>query len=259
MTSIRDATETRASYENFFARCPWCEVENVFNRKTDLGDVQPIARKEVHCLNPSCGKLFAITGDSVNSAHEMLIFDCYELKKEKRYCYCVLNLAQAFEVFFSLYLRVLLLCRPFAWHEREDTGEDNLVQLNALASELYEAIKDHAFAKLRNVFLNCVLTYQNIASFDEAATIIRTLPALNHMPSDQALSACGNPKLTALLKLVKDSKVGELRNKIVHQRAYRPTLAEVELALQETRSIIFPLSHLLSVQGDDINWYMRRA
>jgi hypothetical protein len=189
----------------------------------------------------------------------MLILDCHELKKEKRYCYCILNLAQAFEMFFSLYLRVHLLYRPFARHQLEDTDGDDLEQLNDLASMLYKATQDCAFAKLRNVFLNCVLTYQNVAFPGAAESIILTLPKLMQVPSDKLIDACSNPKLAALLKRVKDSKIGELRNKVVHQRGYRPTLAEVDTALKETRSIIFPLCRLLGIQGDDINWYMRPA
>lgn len=257
MTNIRSATEMRASYENFYARCPWCESENVFNRMSNLEDVEPIAYKEVCCLK--CKKPFAINNDLVNSAHEMLIFDCYDLKQEKRYTYCILNLAQAFEVFFSLYLRVHLLYRPFARHESENPDVDSLDRLNELASMLYETIKDYAFAKLRNVFLNRVLANQSIPSLNDAESSIRDLPKLTQVPSDQSINAYGNQKLAALLKRVKDSKVGELRNKVVHQHAYRPTLVEVETALEETRSIIFPLSRLLKVEGDDINWYVRHA
>jgi len=231
----------------------------VFNRASDLKDFAPIGHRQVSCLNEKCQKPFNIGGDSINAACDMLIFDCYELKKGKRYCYCILNLAQAFEVFFSLYLRVHLLYRPFTRHQLEDTDGDDLEQLNALASMLYEAIQDCAFAKMRNVFLNCVLTYQNVASLGAAESILRTLPTFMQVPSDKLIDACSNPKLVALLKRVKDSKIGELRIRVVHQRAYRPTLAEVNTALKETRSIIFPFGHLLGIQGDDINRYMRPA
>lgn len=259
MNDIRYATEMSTSYENFYSRCPWCKHENVFNRVSDLEDVEPIAYKEVRCQK--CEKPFAINNDSVNSAHEMLIFDCYRLKQEKRYIYCILNLAQAFEVFFSLYLRVHFLYRPFAQGEQKNPDIDSLDRLNDLASMLYETTKGYTFARLRNVFLNCVLKNQNVASLDEAEPIINSLPKLTRVPSDQSIKACVNQEqnLAALLKSVKDSKIRELRNKVVHQRAYRPTLAEVNAALEETRSIIFPLSRLLKVEGDDIDWYRRRA
>jgi hypothetical protein len=140
-------------------------------------------------------------------------------------------------LFFGLYLRVHLLYRPFARCESENPDVDSLDRLNELASMLYETIKDYAFAKLRNVFLNHVLANQSIPSLNDAESSIRDLPKLTQVPSDQSIDAYGNQKLAALLKRVKDSKVGELRNKVVHQHAYRPTLAEVESALEETRNI----------------------
>ena len=202
MTGIRYATETRASYENFYARCPWCKAKNVFNRESDLGDVHPIAYKEVRCLNGSCGKPFEIKADSVNSAYEMIIYDCYELKREKKYCYCILNLAQAFEVFFSLYLRVHLLYHPFVRYKLEAQDGDNLKRFNALASLLYRTVKDYGFAKMRNIFLNRMLSNQNIHSFDQAESIIRTLPTCHQMPSDQSINACTNLNSSILFKRV---------------------------------------------------------
>ena len=262
MSDIRYATETRVSYENFYAPCPWCNYENVFNRVSDLKDVEPVAYKEVRCQE--CKEPFAINNDSVNSAYEMLISDCYRLRQEKQYIYCILNLAQAFEVFFRLYLRVHFLYRPFARGESENPNSSSLDRLNELASMLYETTKGYAFVKLRNVFLNCVLKNQNVASLDEAEPIIKSLSLrkLTEVPSDQSIKACVSQEqnLAALLKCVKDSKIGELRNKVVHQRAYRPTLAEVNAAFKETGETIFPLSRLLKVEGDDINWYrLRRA
>lgn len=259
MTKIRYATEMSTSHQNFYARCPWCKYENVFNRVSDLEDIELIAYKEVHCQK--CEEPFAINNDSVNSAYEMLIFDCYRLKREKRYIYCILNLAQAFEVFFSLYLRVHFLYHSFARDEAENPKGGSLDRLNELASMLYEITKGYAFAKLRNVFLNCVLENQNIASLDKTRSAICSLPNLTQEPSDESISAYNDQELAALLQSVKDNKVGELRNKVVHQHAYRPTLAEVDAALKETRRIIFPLSRLLKVKGDDINLYMykRRA
>ncbi len=74
----------------------------------------------VYCSDTRCSKPFHISGDLVSAAYEMLIFDCYDLKEEKKYGYCIRNLAQAWESFFSLYLRVSLLYRPFARSDFEE-------------------------------------------------------------------------------------------------------------------------------------------
>jgi hypothetical protein len=103
MATTPYARSHRASYENFTAECPWCGQESIFNRATDLEDLRPIAFRTVSCLNLRCGELFNINGDSVNSRHEMLIFDCHDLLEQKHYMNCILILAQAHEVFFSLF------------------------------------------------------------------------------------------------------------------------------------------------------------
>ena len=103
----------RVSYENINATCPCCGYKCIFNRISDLCTTDPIGSREVHCLNKECDKLFRIGGDSANERHEMLIFDCYELLDRKQYMHCILNLATAYEMFFSLFLRVKLVHKPF--------------------------------------------------------------------------------------------------------------------------------------------------
>ncbi len=136
MAGIPYAEEIQTTYENFTAHCPMCGFKNIFNRASDFEYLKPIAHKQVVCLNRDCGQPFIISGDSINSAFEMLIYDCYELRDAKHYAYCILNLAQAFEVFFSQYLRVQLLYRPFA-----SDSDQNIEQLNTLTNLLYEKIK----------------------------------------------------------------------------------------------------------------------
>ena len=94
---------SHSSYENVFAECPWCHEECIFNRATDLRSFEPVFGLDVICQKTSCRRPFRIIGDTVNSAHEMLIFDCYELIERKHYMSCILNIAQAYEVFFSLF------------------------------------------------------------------------------------------------------------------------------------------------------------
>ena len=125
MNAIPVAERKRTSYENFAAECPWCRRENIFNRASDLKTFEPIAGRDVSCLSAACGKPFRILGDSVNSPHEMLIFDCYELLDRKHYMNAVLSLAQAYETFFSLFFRVELLYKPLG----ADPDQDELLSI----------------------------------------------------------------------------------------------------------------------------------
>ena len=143
--------------------------------------------------------------------------DNYKLKQEKRYAYCILNLAQAYETFFSQYLRVELLFKPFA---RDD--EDNLDRLNELAQQLYDYTEKYAFAQMRDIFLNRAILCQSVNSLYDAALIIKQLKPqkkqpLPNAPSDTAIASLSDSRLSELLKAVKGSKIAKLRNQVVHR------------------------------------------
>ncbi|HLB48597.1 MAG TPA: hypothetical protein VJL59_16445 [Anaerolineales bacterium] len=235
------------------AQCPWCEQESIFNRATDLKDLSPIAFRTVSCLNPGCGKPFNINGDSVNSAHEMLVFDCYELLQLKHYMNCILTLAQAYEVFFSLFLRVELLYKPFARDIRKDINH-----LNWLAEQFSEKVKGHTFAPMRALFLRQFIAGPRPANLAEAEAAIAGLKDHPSDPKDAEIEALGDKQLVALLKGVKSTTINTLRNRVVHKQAYRPTWEEAEAVLDEACSLLFPLTSRLDLH-DDINWYMRRS
>ena len=247
------AKNRRPSYENFVVECPVCGYECIFNRASDLRTFEPIEGLNVSCLNKSCGKPFRLVSDTVNEPHEMLIYDCYELLERKHYMNCILSLAQAYEVFFSLFLRVELLYKPFA-----ATPAHDLADLNRLSEKLGEKIKDHTFNRMRALFLQQITARHSPANLGEAAAIIADFPKFPGEPKDSAIEALKDAKLVSLLKDLKTTTVHTLRNRIVHKHAYRPTRDEVEAALEDARSILFPLTSHLGLH-DDVNWYMRRA
>lgn len=251
MDEIPVATKKRPTYENFVAECPWCSRESIFNRASDLCAFMLISGQGVSCQNTGCGKPFRIVGDSINSAHEMLIWDCYELIERKHYMGCILNLTQSYEVFFGLFFRVQLIYEPF--------GADptcKLADLNRLAEELYEKIKDRSFARMRALFLYYLANKCSAMNFREAANLIANLPNPSGDPKDEAIETLSDSSLVALLKALKATNIHTLRNRIAHKQAYRPTRDEVELALKETRDILFPLTSLLNL-CDDINSYRK--
>jgi len=251
MGEIPVARNKRVSYENFAADCPWCGNENIFNRASDLRTFKPIAGLDVLCLSADCGKPFRITGDSVSNPHEMFIFDCYELMERKHYMNCILNLAQAYEVFFNLYFRVELLYKPFG-----SDPDRKVPDLNRLSRELYEAVKDYSFARMRALFLNQVVAQHSPKNLGEAKAIISAFPPEPKDPKNKEINRLQDVSLVPLLRALKATTINTLRNRVVHKHAYRPTRDEVVAALDKTRSILFPLTRLLDLH-DEVNWYRR--
>ena len=243
----------QASYENIVVECPWCGRENIFNRASDLRTFEPIAGLDVSCQNVECGKPFRIVGDSVNNRHEMLILDCYGLLERKHYMNCILTLTQAYEVFFSLFLRVELLYKPFARDERKDINH-----FNRLAEMLSKKVERCTFIPMRKLFLQQIIAAPRPANLAEAEMLIAKLKVPSCEPADTELERLGDEELIALLKGVKKTTIHKCRNAVVHKRAYRPTREETEAALEEARSLLLPLTNRLGLY-DDINWYLKRS
>lgn len=236
-----------ANYENVIVKCPYCGCEIIFNRVSDLGTTEPIAGLNKRCLYEKCHQEIRIVNDSVNERHEMLIYDCYGLLERKQYMYCVLNLVQAYETFFSLFLRVELLYKPFALDRRLD-------RLNNLSEQLARKIKRFSFHAMRKLFLCLVINQIAPRNLDSSEKIIKSIPKKPSRIKDCNIDVVSDTKLRALLKNLKDVRINGLRNKVVHKQAYRPQRHEVECALKETRRVLFPLSSYLKLY-DDINSY----
>lgn len=248
--AIPYANRTWTSYENFEAQCPRCEQKSTFNRATDLKDLNPIDFRTVFCLNAGCRKPFNINNDSINPRHQMLVLDCSELLERKRYMNCILNVAQAYEMFFGLFLRVQLLYKPWA----RDTERDS-AHLNRLADKLRDKIKEYTFARMRALFLRQLIADPKPANLTEAETAVASLDPSE--PKDAEIEALADKNLVALLKRVKRTGINTLRNQVVHKEAYRPPRKEAEEALDEARLLLFQLTRRLDL-ADDINHYRRQ-
>jgi hypothetical protein len=251
----------KATYENIFVECPSCGRENIFNRASDLkGVLHSIDYLEVSCLFADCGRSFYLSGDVANSAYEMLIYDCYDLLERKHYSYCILNLAQAFEAFFSQYLRIELLYRPFACDPRACNRD--VANLNRLLKLLHEKIETLAYEGMRYLFFSLVLHSARPSSLRESEGVINALPCKNKLvlPSNDGIrnaSIFSDKRIPELLIRVRSCNISKLRNQVVHKNAYRPNLDEVSNALKEAREILFPLGQFLDVRFDDLNWYIQ--
>jgi hypothetical protein len=164
---------------------------------------------------------------------------------------CILSLAQAYEVFFSLFFRVELLYKPFG-----SDPDQEIEDLNHLSEELQKKIEKHTFAPMRALFLSHIVAGHSPKTLAEASGLVSALPNRPGDPKDAAIESLGDAKLVSLLKALKGTNIHTQRNQIVHKRAYRPTRVEVDAALEETRSILFPLTSRLQLY-DEINWYMK--
>lgn len=247
MNSLPIAKTIYTNYENFAAECPWCGKENIFNRASDLDTFEPIAGRNVLCLADACGKEFRIIGDTLNNPHEMLVYDCYKLIEQKQYMNTILTLTQAYEVFFNLFFRIELLYKPFA-------VERDIAKFNRLSEMLYEKLKKHTFTKMRNHFLEYVLDNNPPRDFVEAEHKIVNLSDNPKEPKNTEIHNMNNSTLKPLLKVVKNTEINTLRNKIIHKQAYRPTREEVEKAFEEAKTTLNELTYHLKLY-DNIAFY----
>ncbi len=236
-----------SGYENVIVDCPGCQHELVFNRASDLGTLKPISGKAVSC--EQCNRQFWLNGDHISERHETLLFDCHDLLGRKRYMHCVINICQAYEMFFSLYLRVNLLYKPFALQYREI--RNSIAILSQLSILLEKRTEKFTFNCWKAIFLRHMITSAAPKSLDDAREVIKSIDRPT-LVKDKEITSSFQGALGMHLQTVKNTKVNNLRNKVVHKSGYRPTSETAEKMLQEARSILFPLTHILDLH-DDIN------
>lgn len=219
------------TYENLYVSCPHCKEELIYNRCSDLETSSRISRKNVECFE--CGKPIVIKQDSISEAHVMMIMDCARLIPRKQYMYCMLNLAQSFEMFFAHYLYEELV-------EKHVANEFDIdVECIELSHELYNATRSLAYARMRNVFVHHV-TRSKLQGRQCGKQFI---PEIKKLAQKNPVDYLNLPDLN-LRKLLIDlmgTTIPEVRNQVVHQHGYRPSLSDVKTALEETRRIVFGL------------------
>ena len=177
-----------AGYENIYVDCPHCFKENIYNRISE-NIGDYISRLEgVKCQ--CCEKKFTMKGDRVVFGKwRWFIEDRHILKERKEYRLYILNLCQACECFFEQAILKKLL----------------LIGKNGKSEAKF---KKATFVPLRKIFL-----YQ----FSDNRK--------NYIPTKRKPK---EDKRELSFKCIEDSKIGNLRNKVVHKSAYRPSLEEVE-------------------------------
>jgi hypothetical protein len=210
-----------STYENVYTECPGCGYRNIFNRASDLKTFEPIAGLDVRCEKAGCMSAFRIVSDRINPAHQSLLFDCADLLARKQYMQCVFAVAQSYEVFFNHFLHVQLIFRPFAGEDTHDVDE-----LNDVSNQLYEAVQGFTFEPMRSLFLDLVARDVTFSTLTNSKGSIKALPnsALAiKKPTKAVVQSVTDDRLRDLLVALYDAKIPQLRNRVVHKDAYRPT------------------------------------
>jgi hypothetical protein len=215
----------RPDYETITAVCDHCGSRCIFNRVADLGDPGRYSGRNVTCLN--CRKEFWVVGDIINPAYDLFISGANEHFHSKRYMLCVANLAQAWELFFASFASLNYLYHPYSAGMPSAGEQEQFIQLREL---LDKAIGKFTFAKLRNVLLNTILkrVHPETLQASEVAIPRITTDGFRNEPSDADIENFPDAKTQDLLNGLKNLRIGELRNNVVHHDAYRPKRTEVE-------------------------------
>ena len=251
---LPEALEVRPGYENFIARCPFCERENIYNRISDLNTLDLISCKEVSCLSIDCGKTYIINRDRVLTKQESIFFDVYALKEKKMYMSSAILLCQSLEVMFFEYIKIRLVFIP--WGKKRGSIDE----FNRLLSLLENKLDDCSFQRARNIFLNTVIDDFIPPSLDKAVEEIRKLgdksnPRANE-PANKKIEEIHDKKLSLLLLKLKKCEINKQRNNVVHKGAKPINCEEVEHAIEEVRELVVCLTRMLKIDGSNPNPYI---
>jgi hypothetical protein len=241
MADIRDP-----NYETVTATCDLCGANCVFSRIDDLREVMPIAGRRVVC--PACHQEFWIKGDRINTAYQFLLDDAKEHFDAKRYMPAIASLGQAWEVFFATCALSTYVYRPFFKSQSHYRSAD---KLNALSRKLRAAITRFTWFPLRNLVINIAvrgIQPLDIQSAEEEIARI-TAEGFGNDVSAETISGARNQRRREAAEALFTLTVGNLRNHVVHMRAYRPRRHEVEPCLESELSVLYRVKHRLGV-GD---------
>ena len=220
-------------YETITARCDECGSLSILNRVDDIGDPGPYdSGCYVGCTE--CGRPFWVFGDAIAPAYELLIFDAEKHMLAKHYMLSVMSLAQAWEMFFATFVYSNYLYRPFY---RDAGYAERSERFDVLAVLLGDAIRKFTFDPLRNVLVNTVVEGVRPRTLDESEVAIARIEGddFGQRPAKANVDAFPDPSVRTVLLQLQGLRIGELRDQVVREDAYRPHRAEVEECGDEIR------------------------
>jgi hypothetical protein len=228
--SVPDTAEFRATdiqnYEVVRGTCGACGTAIAFHRVADLGRTGVALGAEAPC--PSCGATLRIKADTAHYSWELLLVEAVQLFQQKRYMQTIALSAQALEMFLAYVLYFVFIQRPRPADVEDVRRTKELLEKHTSSMTL---------EPLRNVVAK--LLVHGITPNDLAESR-RWNPELVNLgrtrPSDDALEYAPAEIRNALRRL-RDSRIAELRNSVVHATAYRPTPDEAWSLEQEVGDI----------------------
>ena len=235
----------KKDYETIAARCDRCGSLCTFNRVDDIGDPGPYySGRYVVCTE--CGGPFWVSGDAIYPAYELLVFDAEEHMRSKHYMLCVMSLAQAWEMFFATFCYSNYLYRPYY---RDPRRHDRLERFDGLTERLADVIRGFTFEPLRNVLVNTVLEGVRPRTLEESEAAIARIRDgdFGGHPAKERVEAFTDPSRRAVLLQLRGLRIGELRDRVIREDAYRPHRAEVEECAEEIR-VLYRAKGRLSVR-----------
>jgi len=217
-----------ADYERLTVPCHSCGHTNVLSRANDVGHTRFAIGEENTC--ESCGGPIRVTLETASPDYQLLQSEARGLRAEKRYMLAVAALAQSFEMFFALAIRVMLVRHVANFGGADQNEVENLDDM------LYKTTQRFTYTKMRNMFINLALRPRPL-SITEAAAFVHNAENLAKEPTDNAIRSAHDTELGEILLRLKRLQIGSLRNRVVHKHAYRPRLEELNESLDPARQL----------------------
>lgn len=220
-------------YETVTAQCDHCDATCVSNQIDDIGEPGPYSGLYVLCFE--CHEQFWINCDVVNPAYKFFIFDAYEHFERKRYMPCIASLAQAWEVFFSMFAAANYLYRPFFATLSDNR---NIAQLNHLHNKLYQSISKSGFFQLRNLLINTLLDQVHPATLQESEATISLIESehFGNTPKDKAIRAFADANIRDIISSCSYFRLANSETKLsIKVRIVR--------VVRRSRSVVMRKSH----------------
>jgi hypothetical protein len=216
-----------AGYENIYFDCPKCAIENIFNRVTDMDAYRPVSRMNgLVCRNSKCQQTMNIVGDTVVTAKYLwFLNELYIFVARQEYRSYILSLCQGLEAFF--YQSIINKKFDRNPQYRNASGFIILTSYNRDLEVYKNSIKSYTFDKMRKEFFDTFEAERNDSSLGRKE--------LKEDKREEAFNILGQ------------TQIHNLRNKVAHKFAYRPSLNET-LTYDDLISAVYWLGAYLEVK-----------
>jgi len=230
-------------YETFTVRCDHCQACTLFNR-VEVGRFTELDSTYLNC--PACGCSFWVTGDIANPPYELFIWDADRHFAEKRYMLSITSLCLAWEVFMATLARTTYLDRPY-FNSLPDLVDDELQK--ELADLFNRVTRKFTFFPLRNLVINTILHKVAPTTQKDARAAILQIESqgFGNDVAPERIGAIEKKETRELLLALHAVTVGTLRNKVLHQNAYRPLAGEANYCRETEVVLLYQLQHAFGV------------